>query len=391
LTSPREETLKDRKSEDIKGLVFKFRLIRWILFTIMGFCLGVIFIMPKISSHESRISSGFAWVILILSIFLWYGSHCLKFVRAWENGVIFRFGDLRVMGKSEKYASSKKFKKIIRKFSGRTGERARKPGPTWIWYGLDKIVFVRADQQEGAPLSLTVFCADNFDVTVPVFFVYRVTDAASFLVNVTKPVDQLTKMVEAGMRGFIGKNQFDIIRGKKDVTKKDERDDFIAALVGEINKQINPSDEGSGEGRNWGIELIQVRILDVNLDPKMQEKIENVAKAEKDKEVVKINAEAKKAEIETLAEAEKTKVQKAAEAKRFELEQQAEGMGAFIAKQGEAYNKPGGERVFGAKVSETIKSADKTFVINLGDNKVEGVIGAAIGALAGGFSKKPTI
>lgn len=373
LTSPKEETIKDRKAEDIKGLVFKFRIIRWILFAVMIFCLGVIYIMPKISFFKSRTSSGTAWTILIISILLWYGSHCLKFVRAWENGVVFRLGEL--LGRDFVDSGSKGLKNTIRQIFWSDAEGMRSSGPTWIWYGLDEIVFVRIDQQEGKPLILTVFCKDNFDVTIPIFFVYRVKNAPDFLVNITRPIDQLSKMVEAGMRGFIGNNTFEQI--------KKEGEEFSEELVKKINIQVNPSDEGRG----WGVELIQIRILDVNLDPKMQERIENVAKAEKDKEVVKINAEAKKVEVETLAEAELTKVKKAADGELYGLERKAKGTGMLIVEQGKAYAGPGGERVYGAKVAETIKPADKTFVMGgFGGSQDDAMITKTIGTLAGGLS-----
>jgi regulator of protease activity HflC (stomatin/prohibitin superfamily) len=357
----------------------------------MGFCLGVIFIMPKISSFQSRISSGSAWMLLILSIVGWYVSHCLKFIRAWENAVVFRFGELftRIVIKKDK--EGKKVEET---------ERAREPGPRWIWYGLDKIVFVRMDQQEGKSLELSLLCGSRgkkLEVTVKTFFVYKIKDAASFLVNASKGIELLTSMIEAGIGSIVGGNEFEIL--------VEERDVFTNRLKKIINNRVSNPDEASdvtdsdftliekdkkrefasvppvseNKEKEWGLEVLQIRMKDIDPRSDVLETMQGVIKAEN-----QAQAEVEKAQGQGKAR----KI--LAEVKKFELEQEGKGAGVLISEQGKAYNEPGGEKVYGAKVSETIKPADKTFVINLGDNKVEGAIGAAIGALAGGFSKKPT-
>jgi len=400
MMSPKEDVLKDRidrRVEEIKNLVSKFRHFRWILFAVMVFCLGVIFIMPRIHSLESRTSSDYAWLVLAISIIIWYSSHCLKFVRAWENAAVFRFGKLLKVN-TESLSGRKHVQKFnpVRlwyffkdKVLWRRKDRVRKPGPRWVWYFLDKIVFIRTDQREGLPLVLSLLCQDNIDVDIKVFFIFRVKDVASFLVNISRAIEALTNMVEAEIRSFVGITTFDELRGPK-------KDEFSKKLVEEINKQINPlipEDPDKNDSllvidkdKDWGIELVQIRMKDIDPKPDVLEKIQNVLKAKKDQEVVIINANAKKAEIETLAEAEKTKVQKAAEAKRFELEQQAEGQGAFIAKQGKAYAEPGGERVYGVEISKTIKAGDKTIIMSLGGTQDEALLSKAFGALAGGMS-----
>ena len=374
LTSPREETIKDRKAEDIKGLVFKFRFIRWVLFAVMAFCLGVIYIMPKISSFKSRTSSGTAWTILIISILLWYGSHCLKFVRAWENGVVFRFGTL-VGSPREKPEELKGLKNFLKRFWGLTGKGSRGSGPTWVWYVIDKFVFVRMDQRLGKPIELSLLCGlsgKKLEVNVKAFFVYRIENAANFLVKTTNAIDLIADMVESGIGSLVGESEFSQLVEK--------RAELADKLMEDINSRIS----------DWGLTVKQVRIKDIDPQEDVLREMQGVIKAEN-------QAKAKIEEAKGIAQAEIEKAngqaqarKTLAEVKKFEMQQEAEGAGSLIARQGEAYAGPGGERVFGAKVSESIKPADKTIVVNLGEKPEDGIIGAAIGALAGGFSKKPT-
>jgi regulator of protease activity HflC (stomatin/prohibitin superfamily) len=374
LTSPKEETIKDRKAEDKKALIFRFRLIRWILFAIMTFCLGVIFIMPKISSHESRISLFWIWTLLIFSIAGWYTSHCLKFIRAWENAVVFRFGEIFTRKVIKKDKNGKKVEET---------ERAREPGPRWIWYFLDKIVFVRMDQQEGKPLELSLLCGSRgkkLEVTVKTFFVYKVKDAASFLVNASKGIELLTGMIEAGVGSIIGGNEFEIL--------VEERDVFTNRLKKIINNRISNPDEASdvtdsdftftdktkkeefskvlpaseNREKEWGLEVLQIRMKDIDPRPDVLETMQGVIKAEN-----QAQAEVEKAEGQV-------KVRKMlAEVKKFELEQEGEGAGVLYGKQADALNKPGGEKVTAIEVSKTVKSGDKIIYT---DDGVKGITGA---------------
>lgn len=325
LMSPGEEALKERRTKEIKDLVFKFRAFRWILFTVFGFALVAAFdIVPWITrgSHRLAIPAGVIWVIFIFSPIAWYVSHCLKFTRAWENTAVFRLG------------------------ASHPTNPVRKPGLTWTWYFLDKPVFVRSDQQQIPLPKLSILSGDNIELTIPAFFICKITEPMDFLVKVSNGIKALTDMVESAIRSEVGVRKFEKVR--------EDRDEIAKKIIGDLAEQTE----------QWGLKLLQIRLLDVDVPDDVVEKIKNVLKAEKDKEVVIINADAKKAETERLADAELIKVKKAAEGAQYKMEKEGEGMKSQIKAKIEALG-PDGAKIMGAVMmieQAQIQEGDKLII-----------------------------
>src|SRR6476659_10456664 len=183
----------------------------------------------------------------------------LRIAQEYERGVLFRLGRLRGL---------------------------RGPGLFWIIpLGIDRVVIVDNRTRTVSAEQQETITRDSVTIKVNAVLWYRVTEAASSVINVSQAPAAVYQLALTGLRNIIGQHDLD------EVLK--ERDKINTLLKEFIAPSTVP----------WGIEVERFEMKDVELPAVMQQVMAMQAEAIREKRARIIKAEAELEASEKLATA----------------------------------------------------------------------------------------
>ncbi len=118
-----------------------------------------------------------------------------------------------------------------------------------------------------------VISRDNVSVKVNAVVYYRVSDPAQVINRVEDFIQATSQLAQTSLRSVLGKHELDDMLSERD------------RLNADIQTLLRSQTEG------WGIDITNVEIKDVDLDPSMVRAIARQAEAERERRAKVINAE----------------------------------------------------------------------------------------------------
>lgn len=202
----------------------------------------------------------FSFVPLVIFLLLYLAS-CVKILREYERGVIFRLG------------------RLLPKPKG--------PGIIFVFYPIDRMVRVslRTFVLDIPPQD--VITNDNVSISVNAVTYFRVVDPARSVVQVEDFLFATSQMAQTTLRSVLGQVQLDDVLS--------ERDKINSKLQDILDKQTDP----------WGIKVSNVEVKHVDLPQEMQRAMARQAEAERERRAKVIRAEGEYQSSEKLVEAAK--------------------------------------------------------------------------------------
>src|SRR6476659_1470049 len=183
----------------------------------------------------------------------------LRIAQEYERGVLFRLGRLRGL---------------------------RGPGLFWIIpLGIDRVVIVDNRTRTVSAEQQETITRDSVTIKVNAVLWYRVTEAASSVINVSQAPAAVYQLALTGLRNIIGQHDLDEVLQERD----------------KINELLRQSIAGSTGA--WGLEVERFEMKDVELPAAMQEVMAMQAQAIREKRARIIKAEAELEASKKLADA----------------------------------------------------------------------------------------
>lgn len=197
------------------------------------------------------------FVPLMLVIF-WVGN-CVKIIREYERGVIFRLGRLR--------------------------SQPIGPGIKFIIYPIDRMlrISLRLVAQDVPPQD--VITKDNVSIKVNAVIYFRVIDPNRAVVEVENYLYATSQMAQTTLRSILGQVELDELLA--------QRERLNQQLQVTIDRQTGP----------WGVKVAAVETKQVDLPDEMRRAIARQAEAERVRRAKVIGAEAEYQAAEKLVEA----------------------------------------------------------------------------------------
>ena len=194
-------------------------------------------------------------------IVLLYLLSCIKILKEYERGVIFRLG--------------------------RALSKPKGPGIIFVFYPIDKIVRVslRTIVHDIPPQD--VITKDNVSVKVNAVVYFRVFDPLKAVLQVENFYYATSQLAQTTLRSVLGEVELDELLS--------EREKLNASLQEILDKHTDP----------WGIKVQMVEIKHVDLPQEMQRAMARQAEAERERRAKIISAEGEFQAARKLAEASK--------------------------------------------------------------------------------------
>lgn len=226
------------------------------------------------------------WIILAFFLLILF-SFGIRIIRPIEKGLIERLG---------------KYKK--------TAEQ----GFHWIIPVIDKMIRVNVTENMVDVQPQKIITRDDLNATVDAVVYFRVVDPKKAIYNAENYKIQITSLARTTLRDIIGKMTLTEANSKRDVLNQQ--------LETELDKQTDA----------WGIDVIRVELQRIEPPDDVQQAMNNVVIAERDKKAAIDFATA----TETRADGERRAVIKRAEGGKQSLILEAEGQANAIRKVAEA-------------------------------------------------------
>ncbi len=203
---------------------------------------------------------GQAPIILIVIVIVYFLS-CIKILREYERGVVFRLGRLLKQSKG--------------------------PGIIFVFYPIDKIVRVslRTIVMDVPPQD--IITRDNVSVKVNAVIYFRVIEASHAIVEVEDYMFATSQMAQTTLRSVLGQADMDELLS--------ERDKLNQSIQTILDKHTDP----------WGIKVSTVEIKHVDLPAEMQRAMARQAEAERERRAKVISAQGDYQASEKFSEAAK--------------------------------------------------------------------------------------
>ena len=200
-------------------------------------------------------------VVGILIFAIWF-YNCVKILREYERGVIFRLG------------------KVLPNPKG--------PGLIFVFWPIDKMVKVdlRIVALDVPPQD--TITRDNVTVTVNAVVFYRVMDARKAIVEVERFLYATSQLAQTTLRSVLGESELDELLS--------QRDKLNSRLQSILDLRTDP----------WGIKVTAVEVKTVDLPQEMIRAISKQAEAERERRAKVIHAEGEFQASGRLAQAAET-------------------------------------------------------------------------------------
>lgn len=189
-------------------------------------------------------SQGIFFVIVLLVFYLF---QCIKILKEYERGVIFRLGRIR--------------------------QKPAGPGIIWIWWPIDKIlkVSLRTVVMDVPPQD--VVTKDNVSVKVNAVIYFRVIEPIKSIIEVENYMYATSQLAQTTLRSVLGQVELDELLS--------QREKLNLHLQEILDKHTDP----------WGIKVSNVEVKHVDLPQEMIRAIAKQAEAERERRGKVIHAE----------------------------------------------------------------------------------------------------
>jgi len=200
-------------------------------------------------------------IIAVIGLIVLYLVSCIKILREYERGVIFRLGRLLSEPKG--------------------------PGIIFVFAPIDRMVRVglRTVVLDVPPQD--IITRDNVSVKVNAVLYFRVMEPSKAVVEVENYMYATSQLAQTTLRSVLGQAELDELLSA--------RDKMNVQLQGILDEQTDP----------WGIKVSNVEVKHVDLPAEMQRAMAKQAEAEREKRAKIIHAEGEFQASAQLAEAAK--------------------------------------------------------------------------------------
>lgn len=198
-------------------------------------------------------------VLVAVAIIVLYLLNCIKILREYERGVIFRLGRALPVPKG--------------------------PGIIAVFRPFDQMVRVSLRQEVMEVPPQDVITKDNVTIKVNAVITMRVMDPARAVIEVSNYVYQTSQFAQTTLRSVLGEVELDGLLSHRDV----------------LNQRIQTIIDQRTEP--WGVKVVSVEVKQVDLPETMLRAMAKQAEAEREKRSKIINAEGEFAAAQRLVEA----------------------------------------------------------------------------------------
>lgn len=198
-------------------------------------------------------------VMIIVGLLIMYLFSCIKILREYERGVIFRLG--RLLGKP------------------------KGPGIIFVFKPIDKIVRVSLRLVALDVPPQDIITKDNVSVQVNAVIYFRVMDSNKAITEVEDYGYATAQMAQTTLRSVVGERELDELLS--------EREEINGQIQEILDKQTDP----------WGIKVSNVEIKHVDITEELKRAMARQAEAERERRAKIINAEGEFQAAEKLVQA----------------------------------------------------------------------------------------
>lgn len=198
-----------------------------------------------------------------------------------------------------------------------------------------------------------VLLSDQKGMIVDTYTQYRITDPLAFfqkLKNEAGAENRLSTVIKSSVTRVLGSHTLgDVL--------SEQRDPIMASILGEV----------AAKAKEFGIEVVDVRLRRADLPDEISKAIFNRMKSERDREAKQARAEGQQAGIEIKARADRDRTVLLAEAQRDAQSLRGEGDGMASKIYAEAYGKDPDFYAFFRSLQsyrEALTNGDTTFVLS---------------------------
>ncbi len=215
-----------------------------------------------ISTIAMAIAPALGVLAFILTFFLAIlASSAVRVALQWEKAIVLRLGKLLGL---------------------------RGPGLFWIVPIIDAAAVLDLRIQTLDIPKQQVITKDNVPVMIDAVLYFKVVDPAAAMINVQNYTYAVSNFAQATLRDVIGGMTLDEL-----LAERQKIGDEIEKLV-------------EAESRNWGLEITNIKIQDINMPEDLKRMMSRQASAEREKRATITKAEGDKLAAVNLAEAAKT-------------------------------------------------------------------------------------
>lgn len=200
-------------------------------------------------------------LMVLVGFIVLYLLSCIKILKEYERGVIFRLG------------------RLLSKPKG--------PGIIFVFKPIDKMVRVSLRLVALDVPPQDIITKDNVSVQVNAVVYFRVMDANNAITEVENYTFATSQMAQTTLRSVIGERELDDLLS--------EREELNSKLQEILDKQTDP----------WGIKVSNVEIKHVDLTEELKRAMARQAEAERERRAKIINAEGEFQAAEKLVDAAK--------------------------------------------------------------------------------------
>ncbi len=198
-------------------------------------------------------------VLIFIGFIVLYILSCIKILKEYERGVIFRLG------------------RLLPKPKG--------PGIFFVFKPIDKLVRISLRLVALDVPPQDIITKDNVSVQVNAVVYFRVMDANKAITEVENFAFATSQMAQTTLRSVIGERELDDLLSK--------REEINAQIQEILDKQTDP----------WGIKVANVEVKHVDITEELKRAMARQAEAERERRAKIINAEGEKQAAENLVHA----------------------------------------------------------------------------------------
>ncbi|MBV8113132.1 MAG: slipin family protein [Silvibacterium sp.] len=198
-------------------------------------------------------------LLIVVAVVVLYIFNCIKILREYERGVIFRLGRVQLPPKG--------------------------PGLIIVLRPIDQMVRISLRQEVLEVPPQDVITRDNVTIKVNAVITLRVMDPAKAVIEVSNYVYQTSQFAQTTLRSVLGEVELDGLLSHRDV----------------LNQRIQTIIDQRTEP--WGVKVVSVEVKQVDLPESMLRAMAKQAEAEREKRSKIINAEGEYAAAQRLVEA----------------------------------------------------------------------------------------
>ena len=229
---------------------------------------------------------------------------------------------LSIVGSSAMFTVDQTEQAMVMQF-GNPQRQVRDPGLHFKTPFIQDVVYYDSRILDLDPPPGQVILSDQKRINVDAFARYRITDPLRFFQALRTEAqfrDQVGRILNSSVRNSMARNSLSDLLSDKRVT-----------IMAEIEKRL------SDETQDYGIEILDVRVVRTDLPPEISQNVYNRMRSERVKEANQLRADGEKAKLEITSRADRDKVVLIAEAQRQSEILRGEGDGERNRILGNAY------------------------------------------------------